>query len=188
MGLVGTWRRYAVSVYVVTLLVPGGVLAALLVTTTLGGSGGLGALRQVVNGPTVPPVTTPAPAGPVSGPARPLLVPTVPVLRSSAPAVPRRQVRSRTRRSAPRRVAREPGRHEQSNPSPVATPAPAPPQTTTQPPPPAPPPPSQPRPDPIHALGHQVAETVKPLPIVGPTVSDAVQTVIDLIPPPRRQR
>src|SRR5690242_8788516 len=106
MGLVGTWRRYAVSVYVVTLLVPGGVLAALLVTTTLGGSGGLGVLRQVVNGPTVPPATTPSPTGPVSGPARPLLVPTVPVLRRVASAVPRRHAGARTRRSAPRRVVR----------------------------------------------------------------------------------
>jgi hypothetical protein len=184
MGLVGTWRRYAVSVYVVTLLVPAGVLAALLVTTTLGGSGGLGALRQVVNGPTVPPATTSAPAGPVAGPARPLLVPTVPILRRATPVAPRRHARSRTRRSTPHRLVRGPG---QSNPPSVTSPTPAPTQTTTQPapaPPPAPPP-SQPRPDPIHALGHQIADTVRPLPIVGPTVSDAVQTVIDLIPPLR---
>jgi len=41
-----------------------------------------------------------------------------------------------------------------------------------------------PAPRPVHDVGTQVAETVRPLPVAGPVAADAVQAVVDLVDPP----
>src|SRR5688500_10824879 len=61
VGIVRSWLRGILGASGVTLLVPLGLLAAVLVATTVGGSG-LGAVGQLIGGPEVPGVRAEVPS------------------------------------------------------------------------------------------------------------------------------
>jgi hypothetical protein len=121
MDLVGAWLRQLLRAGTAAAIVPVALVAGLVVVlVTAGGFGGIGALRQVVSGPEIPPaqLATAGPEAPdVGPPAR------RPQRRAAAPPPPRR--------AAPTRAAQPPA-------------APAQPPVSTRPPPPAPPPPPPP--------------------------------------------
>ncbi len=183
MGIVRSWIRGIIGASGVTLLVPLGLLAAVLVATTVGGSG-LGSVGQLIGGPGVPGVRAQVPSG-----------------ERALPTVPRRTTREETtagrsatarRAAAERRRAQRRGSRDSTDSSrgssgrtQTAPPPPPPPPEQTTPPPPPPPPaaPAPPR-NPVRQLGEAVQDLVRPIPIVGPPVSDAVGTVIDLVAPP----
>lgn len=186
MSVVGSWLRGLLRASGVTLLIPIGLLGAVVVAATLGGSG-LGSVGQLVGGPEVP--------GGAQQAAR--------TERSDdLPAVPPRSRRSPAERraaraaSAPARrttsgTGTRPARRRASTPTvakkgPTSSrPAATPPvtttttTTTTTPPPPT----TTTETNPIRRLGGAVQGLVEPLPIVGPVASGAVGTVIDLLAP-----
>jgi len=172
----------------VTLLVPVGLLVAVLVAATVGGSG-LGSVGQLIGGPEVPGAIGDAPASPDGA------LPTVPARRGergsvdTRAAVTRRQAAARRRAAERRRSGRDGASRDgqvQVTPqttTPATTPPPPPPPASGAPPPPPPPPPAPER-NPVRRIGNAVQDLVRPVPIVGPPVADAVGTVIDLVAPP----
>lgn len=191
MSVVRQWRRALLSVSGVTLLVPAGLLVAVAVAATLGGSG-LGSVGQLVGGPEVPGSTVQAalehhdatlPTVPKRKRAL-VLAPSAPLPRRTPARTPARH-RSTTHRPAttPAPVATAP---KPTTPAPVATTTTV--TTTTAPPPPPPTTTTTPaETNPVRQVGKVVQGIVKPLPIVGSTASDAVGSVIDLIAPPPKQ-
>ena len=186
VGIVSSWLRALIGASGVTLLVPAGLLAAVLVAATVGGSG-LGSVGQLIGGPEVPGVSESAPESANT-------LPTVPVrgadrATTTAPASATQRAASRRRAAQRRQGSGGSSRTtQQATKGPTttgATPPPAPPATGTTPPP--PPPPPAPERNPVRRIGNAVKDLVRPLPIVGPPVADAVGTVIDLIAPPGGQ-
>lgn len=186
VSVVRSWLRALLSASGITLLVPVGLVAAVAVAATVGGSG-LGSVGQLLGGPEVP-------NGDARAAARDDL-PTVPARRT------RGRDRDRARAAAPARrtATRAPARRRPSGgsaPAPTTppqttrptqqttaqTPAPAPTPTATQTTP-APTPTTPAETNPVRQVGAAVQDVVKPLPIVGPVAADAVGTVIDLVAP-----
>jgi hypothetical protein len=182
MGLARNWLGGILRASGATLLVPFGLVMAVAVAATVGGSPqGVGSLGQLFEGPGIPPAAQAPPPGLTareSGGVRfSQLVPAVPVRRAarrdvlpateptSAPTPARRQPAERTRK--PRVVAVKPPREQTG-----ATPPPAP-----------APPPARP-PSLVRRVGNDVAQIVRRVPVVGPPAADAVDTVIDLLEPP----
>ncbi|HEX6388484.1 MAG TPA: hypothetical protein VFZ89_03530 [Solirubrobacteraceae bacterium] len=187
MGIFRSWIRGVLGASGVTLLVPLGLLAAVLVATTVGGSG-LGSVGQLIGGPEVPGARAEVHPGERALPSVPSrratrgegagTSTTSATTRRAAGREGRRERRRSSNRTTSERATGTGGRTENV----VPPPPPPPPAQGTAPPPPPPPPPA-PR-NPIREIGKVVQDVVRPLPIVGPTASDAVGTVIDLIAPP----
>jgi hypothetical protein len=181
VGIVRSWLRGVLGASGVTLLVPLGLLTAVLVAATVGGNG-LGSVGQLIGGPEVPGAR---PGEPQPGERS---LPPVPARRTGAAGA----AGASTRRSSAggggeteRRGSSNSGSGDTSSRSggttQTAPPPPPPPPAQTTPPPPPPPAPER---NPIRRIGKAVQDLVRPLPIVGPTASDAVGTVIDLVAPP----
>jgi hypothetical protein len=181
VGVIGQWRRSVLGAGGVALLLPLGLTLGVLLTTALGGHTTLRALRQVLSGPAAPAAQGAlAPPG-LESAAR---VPQLPV-------TARRPATARRRTGVARGPATTPSRHAASAPAPRAPQRPSGRAPTPRPasagasagsgggPPPAAAPPKSA----AHDAGQQVADTAKGLPSpAGPQVSDAAQTVVDLIP------
>jgi hypothetical protein len=178
--VVRTWVRQALGAAGVAILVPAAVAVALALSAAGGGSG-LGSLGQVLKGPAAPPAeAAQAPARQIhhaagrGGGARAVAVGAVGSTPRAARPVRHRvtTVRPPARRPALGRppVARPPAQKppDAAPPSASAPPASAP----------------APAPRPVHDVGAQVADTVRPLPVAGPVAADAVQAVVDLVDPP----
>lgn len=190
MGFSRTWLRAFYGAAGAAVVVPVGLVLSIALTATVGGGGGLDGLRQLMGGPTLPASDPVARALAPSGPRSPGGVPAVPqVLPAAARAADRASAPgSGTRRSATpkarrRRSATTPSRPVTrrpvtSNPTPTVVPPQQPPPTT--------PPPREPDPvgDVVRGVGETADSVVRPLPVVGPPVADAVGTVIDLVAPP----
>ncbi len=197
MNVVRSWLRGLLGASGVTLLVPAGLLAAVAVAATVGGSG-LGSVGQLLGGPEVPggleaALHAQANAGDD--------LPTVPTRKRdrgargrTAGAGARGGSSSTGRASADDRRAGSSGDSTQntSTTQPTSTQSTPPPRTTTttQTQPTTPPTTTQPtttqpaETNPVRQLGKTVQDIVRPLPVVGPTAADAVGTVIDLVAPP----
>jgi hypothetical protein len=191
MSIVRSWLRGLLSASGVTLLVPVGLIAAVAVAATIGGSG-LGSVGQLIGGPGVP-----GDAQQQAAAASDKALPTVP-LRHSASRPARAAQRSAPRTATTHKRTPASGHKPATGPA-ITT---QPPTTQTPPPPPPPvtttttasqtttptpaPPPTET--NPIRRLGKVVQAVVKPLPIVGPVAADAVGSIIDLIAPPPKQQ
>jgi hypothetical protein len=166
----------------ISVLVPV-VLVVVLLGATVGGVGGLSSLRQLVAGPVIPDDRTTGSGKSSTRAEPPSTLPSIPT-GSLLPARQRQsqsKSKSKTRRGSGRNVTRAPG---QNKPAPdTTTPAP-----TEQPPPTGSP---APRAHPLRAvrnLGERVRRAVEPLPApVGPAASDAIETVLDIVDPPRKR-
>lgn len=182
MSVARAWLRGLLRASGVTLLVPVGLLAAVAVAATLGGSG-LGSVGQLVGGPEVPGAEQRA-AAPVRQDEE---LPAVPARTRRARQSERRTTAART--PAPTTTTRRSTTPRRRTPSrPVATKGPSTsrPTTTptvTAPPTPTPAPTTPTETNPIRQVGGAVQKLVEPLPVVGPVASDAVGTVIDLLAP-----
>jgi hypothetical protein len=199
-----TWLRGILSASAVTVLVPAGVIAALLAAALGHGFGGLGSLRQLVSGPNIPPkLAFSGPAATGHGPVLPII--PAPVTHHSGATVSPHRVRIVTRHTvapvhgAPARPTRRPVRKRVPvahappsavNPAP-STPAPSTPSPTTgttstgtTPTASAPGgliPALSPT---LHQVGQAVQNVANAVPIVGPTVSGVVGTVVTLLAGP----
>jgi hypothetical protein len=161
----------------VAILVPAAVVAA-LVLSVVGGGSDVGSLGEVLRGPAVPPAEAAEHAPQPRAPAQRHGAPPVPA-RAAATVAPRQRPRTRP-------TPRRPSSHPPVRTLPVKRPAarrPAPHPTAPSPAPSAPPPSQPSRPHPIHDVGTQVAETVRPLPLAGPAAADAVEAVVNLVDP-----
>ncbi len=184
MPIARRWMQDALRASAATVLVPGAIVAVLLATALGSGLGGLGSLRQIVAGPSLPvrtgaatPVAareaTRLPVVPVSralaggAPAPSAAVPAHPP--SSAPGLDRVPAAAPTPVHLPVALHR-PAPHAPPPPSPGAGPRPT-----------SPPPPRQP--DAVHQVAGAVQKAVAPAPVVGPPASDAVGTVVKLVDP-----
>lgn len=202
MGARSSWTRALARAAGATLVVPVGLLLAVVVAASLGG-GSFGGLGQLVAGPELPV------AGSGGGTARGDEAAGVARLprgsanrdrrTSQAGSSPDRRAGARTRgRRTTRRTdgsagtGRVPGT---TSPSPSGTGTPAvttPAAPTTREPPDRPAPVAAPAPtpaptgpaNPVRVIGDAVEDVVRPLPVAGPPVADAVGTVVDLVAPP----
>lgn len=182
----------------VTLLVPVGLLASVALAATVGNGGTLGSVGQLVGGPDIPRANASASEvdlGSVSSSTAAgtsaTSLPTVPVAtdrsvrRSTGSTTAQRpKTSSRPTRAAQPTTSTKPQTSQSTGtkklaPTTQTAPTP-PPATTTE----TPPPPPAQETNPVRQLGKTVQGVVEPLPIVGPTTSDAVGTVIDLLAPP----
>jgi hypothetical protein len=190
------WWRQGLRAWSASAIVPVAVLVAVAVLAIGGGVGGVQRLGQLFSGPAVPsPVQA---AGRVDvRTERHAALPHIPARVMAGAAVATRAVRSAPVHAAPRRHAgaapharfTPPAHQSPGSAKPIQTkPPPQKPVTTTPPPPPPPPPPS---PKTItRRVGDTVNKVVAPLPIVGPTASKAIDTVVTTVdkvlplPPP----
>jgi len=193
VGFSRTWLRPLYGAVGAAALVPVGLVLSIALAATVGG-GGVGGLRQLAGGPTQP---APDPVARALGPFAPRTqggvpaVPRAPLTLAASPdgsLAPRvgTQRPSQRREQGRRRGTTPPRRPSPRRPAgstPTAPPSPAPPDTT----PPQKPPPSEPDPvgDTVRSVGKAADDVVRPLPVIGPPVADAVGTVIDLVSPPK---
>lgn len=176
----------------VTLLIPLGLVLGIGATATLGG--GVSGLGQVVAGPSIPNAAErqfDVETGSGSGP----ILPAIPASARDARETRRSEPRASgdgsappPRRSAPRDSAPERRPDRPREPRPPQTPDR--PTTPTTPGPGGPaetaPASTPPEPDnPVRQLGDAVTGTVEQIPVVGPPVAGVVQTIVDLLAPPR---
>lgn len=184
-----SWRAVA-GASGLGLLVPGGLLLALAVAATVSGVGGLGAdLRQVFRGPDVPIAsagTATFDDGTGAGADGVPEIPEAPqVATGGAGAATGGEAQTDEPGTTDRgdrddRDGTDDGRTTPTPPRPNIQTTPATPSTPSSPSPaPAPGPGG-----PVRQLGGLLTDTVRPLPLVGPPVADAVQSVIDLVEPP----
>jgi hypothetical protein len=181
------------------LLVPAGLLAALVAVATVGG--GLRGLPQIVQGPEVPMTRGTTPGGPAHA-ARAARIPAIPGARAPSPraslAGPRPgtprggadaptattgPVAPRPSRPSPAPAAPTPGPASPPSPAGSGNPSPSPSPAPT----PAPSPPPQPA-DAVRQVGEAVAGTAELVPLVGPTVAGAVREVVEVVTAPRAAR
>jgi hypothetical protein len=180
------------------LLVPAGLLAALVAVATVGG--GLRGLPQIVQGPEVPMTRGTTPGGPAHA-ARATRIPAIPGARAPSS----RASLAGPRQGAPRGGADAPiattgpvaPRPSRPSPAPAgptgpASPPPAPGSGAPSPSPapsPAPTPAPSPQPaDAVRQVGEAVAGTAELVPLVGPTVAGAVREVVEVVTAPRAAR
>jgi hypothetical protein len=182
MGFVRSWLSGTARAMGISVLVPV-VLVVVLLGATVGGVGGLGSLRQLVAGPVIPDDRTTGSGRSATREEPTSTLPAIPT--SSLLPAPQGQSKRHARQRSRRNVTRTPGPNKRA------------PQTTT---PTAPAAPTEqqpgtgsptPRPHPLGAvrnLGERVRRAVEPLPApVGPAASDAIETVLDIVDPPRRR-
>jgi hypothetical protein len=178
--LSGTARALGVSI-----LVPG-VLVGVLLGATVGGVGGLRSLRQLVAGPAIPDDRTATVQS--HGTRHPTTtLPAIPPGSSLTASGRERQAQlGHAKTESGRRVTQKQGSrkrrspHTGTSPTPPATEQPQPPTTGSP----------TPRQHPlavVRNVGERVRRTVEPLPAVGPTASDAIETVLDIVDPPNRK-
>ena len=188
MDFVSGWRRRTFGAAGASLLVPGVVLAAALGVGVVGaGAGGLGDLSEALTGPALPVATTQLPTpgrdGRRTSDTDTLLADALPA-RSSAPARRSPGSGSGTRRTAgggptPTGDTNRPNTTDGPQ-GPSSTPGPPSSNTPSQPSAPTPAP-TQPPQSPIRQVGDEVKQTVEPLPVVGPTGSEVIDTVVDTV-------
>jgi hypothetical protein len=177
------WWRAGLRAWGISAVVPVAVLIAVAALAIGGGVGGVRSLSQLFSGPAVP-----SPLGAASsidvGQQEGISVPSIPqsFLRTAGAAalsVHARPVPSggpgTTHRSRPSH--RTPAAHPSPGTSHQVTPTPTPPVSTTPPPPP-PPAPSKTITD---RLGDTVDKVVAPLPVIGPTATQAIDTVVTTV-------
>lgn len=197
------WYRTLLRAAGAGIAVPAVLVVALLISSGVGG-GGLRGLGQLFEGPTIPAASSTTPERTAATTAARSDLPEIP-----EPARPSRSAKrstpapSRKQSAAKRPQGRRPSTGRPTTPTspttpttpgktPKPTPAPTPTPTPTPQPPPASPAPAKPTPDtPADGLARQVGklvtDVVRPVPVVGAPVADAVQSVIDLIAPPPKQ-
>jgi hypothetical protein len=180
MGLVRSWLSGTARALGVSVLVPV-VLVGVLLGATVGGVGGLRSLRQIVAGPAIPDDRTAVAQS--HGTRHPTTtLPTIPPGSSVTAPGRERQAQLGHTKSGRRVTQKQGARKRKSRQSPTS------PTTPGQPQPPSPGP--APREHPLAAvrnLGERVRRTVEPLPAVGPTASDAIETVLDIVDPPKKK-
>lgn len=177
--------RDALRASAATVLVPGAIVAVLLATALGSGLGGLGSLRQLVAGPSLP-VPTSA-ATPVAARHVPRL-PVVPVSRAVAGGAP---APAAAVAAHPPSSASGANRVPAPAPTPVHLPValhrPAPhgprPSSSSGGQRPSSPSPPPRQPDTVHQVAGAVQRAVAPAPVVGPPAADAVGTVVNLVDP-----
>jgi hypothetical protein len=176
--LSGTARALGVSI-----LVPV-VLVAVLLGATVGGVGGLRSLRQLVAGPAIPDDRPRATEVAHSGRPTTTLptIPSGPGMLVSGRERPTQLGHAHNR--ARRRASESPG-------TPKRTPrhgtTPTPPASGDQPQPPGDPTPHDHPLGVVRNVGERVRRAVEPLPApIGPTASDAIETVLDIVDPPKK--
>jgi hypothetical protein len=189
------WWRQGLRAWSASAIVPVAVLVAVAVLAIGGGVGGVQRLGQLFSGPAVPsPVQA---AGRVDvRTERHAVLPHIPARVMAGAAAATRAVRSAPVHAAPRRHAaaaphprlQPPAHRTPGSAKPIhSKPPPQKPVTTTPPPP--PPPPSPPKTI-THRVGEAVDKVVAPVPIVGPTATKAIDTVVSTVdkilplPPP----
>jgi hypothetical protein len=184
MGLMRSWLSGTARALGVSVLVPV-VVVLVLLASTVGGVGGLRSLRQLVAGPAIPDDTPRATevAHSRSPTATLPTIPPGPSVLVSGRERPTQLGHARTR--ARRRATDSPGKRERT-PRNGTTPA-TPPASGDQPQPPGDP---TPRDHPlavVRNVGERVRRAVEPLPApIGPTASDAIETVLDIVDPPKK--
>jgi hypothetical protein len=179
MGLVRSWLSGTARAMGVSLAVPL-VLIAVLLAVTIGGVKDLGSLRQVVAGPAIPDTATATSSARRSAPPGSRLPP----IPSGPPVVAATSVDApdagRTRPGTRRRLARRvPGAERRTPGAQPGAPAGTPPSGS----------PPRERPlRPVRTVGERLRRVVEPLPPpVGPTASDAIETVLDIVDPPKKK-
>jgi hypothetical protein len=190
-----TWLHSALRASVVTLLVPIGVLIAILATELGSGFGGLGSLRELVSGPAVPAQQVSAVPTPAHGSRASGGLPVIPSATGAAPPIIARPAAPARRPGA---VAPRPGRAGGNSGHGTAPARPRPPQRPTGPgrlppvpaaggsPLPVTSPGSgapAPAPNPVRQLGQVVQGVVVGVPVVGPGASNVVGTLINILTP-----
>jgi hypothetical protein len=184
MGLVRSWLSGTARALGVSVLVPA-VLVGVLLGATVGGVGGLKSLRQIVAGPAIPDDRTAVARG-GNGTRRPTTtLPTIPPGQTVSQTGRENQAQlGHSRSTSDRRVSRKKGARKRA-PSSGTSPAPGsnPPPTTG--------PGPAPRQHPLRVVrnvGERVRRAVEPLPApIGPTASDAIETVLDIVDPPNKK-
>ncbi|WP_372791660.1 hypothetical protein [Paraconexibacter sp.] len=191
MGFGRAWIRGLLSAAGVAVLVPLGLIVAVVLAATISG-GGIGGLGQIVGGPALPGSDPVADA--LSSASRAGRVPAVPARDRRAAAGggaspssrPGGGQRPQGERPPSQDDTRRPsGGQRPSTPSPVATPPPRPVPTPAPTPVPAPAPGGSPVEDVVAGAGTVVDSAVRPVPGAGPPAADAVGTVIGLLAPSR---
>jgi hypothetical protein len=186
VGIVRSWLRGVLGASGVTLLVPAGLLVAVVVAAAVGGSG-LGSVGQLIGGPEVPGAGAAVPSGERAVPQVPRSGLGAPgaTARSAAAQSAARRAGGQTRPASGRRKGPGARTTTTSRQGTSTTQAPAPPVPVTASAPPPPPAAAQPAErNPVRRIGKAVEDLVRPLPLVGNTVAGAVGTVIDLVAPP----
>jgi len=193
MSVVGQWRRSMLGAGGVALLLPLGLALGVALTTAFGGGNTLRALGQVFAGPS-----SPVGRRDDNGLESTKQVPDVPVRHHAAthPTVTGTQVpvtggNAGTSGGGTQQPGTQGGGSSGGggnggggnsggggNGGGSTTPQ----QPQSQPSPPSSPPPAPTPHSPVHQAGQSVADTAKALPVAGPVVGNAVQTVVDLIP------
>jgi hypothetical protein len=177
------WWRQGLRAWSASALVPVAVLVAVAVLAIGGGVGGVRRLGQLFGGPTVPsPVRS---AGNVDVQTeRRTALPHVPARVMAGAAAATRAVHATPVHAAPRRTTappahRQPTAHRSPGSSkPVGTaPRPQPSKPVTTAPPPPPPPPKTI----TRRVGDAVDQVVAPVPVVGPTATTAIDTVVTTV-------
>jgi hypothetical protein len=199
VGFSRTWWRSLYGALGTAVVVPVGLVLSIALAATVGGAGdGVGGLRQLLGGPTLPasdPVAralSPTRQGAQGGvPAVPRALPVaVAAAPARTPASSRRRTSGGSRPTTRRRTSSSPSRTVGPTPAATTPTAAAPTPTTPAPSNPTPTPtptPSPPDPvgDVVRGVGQVADDVVRPLPVVGPPVADAVGTVIELVAPPK---
>lgn len=202
MTLVRSWRSALLRASGALLLVPVGLLLAVALAAWVTGVGELGRVGQLVAGPGLPPASVEEAGRGAASTEEHLAVPLVPVSPTAAARrsggtvfAPGSTGPSSTgrRRTSPRTRTREPARRRRTGRQPSRAPSRTPPPRTpgsgtppvTGPPATQPPEIRQPT-GVVRRIGAAVDRLVRPLPVVGPTTADAVNTVVQLVDPPPR--
>jgi hypothetical protein len=181
MGLMRSWLSGTARALGVSILVPA-VLVGVLLGATVGGVGGLRSLRQLVAGPSIPDDRAAA-AQPTKGRRPTTTLPTIPPGAGVLAAGRERQSElghSRTRSG--KGVTKKRATRKRT---PTNGVAPTPPSGGESPQPPGSPEPRQHPLRVVRNVGERVRRAVEPLPApVGPTASDAIETVLEIVDPP----
>jgi hypothetical protein len=189
MLFVRTWLRGLLGAWGATLLVPVGLVLAVAVAATVGGTG-LGEIGQVFRGPALPSGQVVAQRVPGELGGGEGTTSTVPSIPTAPPSHSTRGNRGSGTSGGSRRAAQAPASSVPGQ-RPSRLPSVKPKRrrpsgsSTTTPTPPSNPPPKPPAEGPVRRVGGTVQHSVEPVPVVGPPAADAVGTVVDLISPPK---
>jgi hypothetical protein len=182
VNLVRSWLSGTARALGVSILVPL-VLVGVLLGATVGGVGGLRSLRQLIAGPAIP---DDSPAAVRSDRARRPATTTLPTIPSGRTVLASGRERQNQlgHPGSRQRATRSPGANKRTPQTGTGPTAP----TGEQPQPPGDPTP-RPHPlGPVRAVGERVRRAIEPLPApIGPTASDAIETVLDIVDPPNKR-